>query len=127
MGSKLTLIIATIACNLGASSSYHPVRISEHQTFREKASELRRFLKKNVDKANPPALHHSLPTRVTFDVELMHIDVDEHESKLMAAAWLTLNWYDDHLHWNPSNYNGLKHLEFENNDLWTPDIGLLNK
>jgi hypothetical protein len=39
---------------------------------------------------------------------------------------VTLRWEDEHLKWNPSDYNNHSRTVFSIREIWTPDIVLFN-
>lgn len=36
-------------------------------------------------------------------------------------------WQDDHLSWDPKDYDGVQEIHISSDDIWTPDISLYNK
>jgi len=87
---------------------------------------LRQDLLKNYSKDVHPVINHTHTVKVDVGLALIHLDLDEKKSILEVDAWLRLNWKDEFLSWNSSEYEGLKTIHFGLNDIWRPDIELYN-
>eukprot|EP01026_Neomeris_dumetosa_P072237 TRINITY_DN734_c0_g1_i12.p1 TRINITY_DN734_c0_g1~~TRINITY_DN734_c0_g1_i12.p1 ORF type:complete len:818 (-),score=87.39 TRINITY_DN734_c0_g1_i12:616-2712(-) len=60
------------------------------------------------------------------------VDLDLASGKLSLLVWLTINWNDPRLTWNPEDWNGIQDVSFqddesyEDDEIWNPDIELWN-
>ncbi|XP_076334170.1 neuronal acetylcholine receptor subunit alpha-7-like isoform X2 [Tachypleus tridentatus] len=52
--------------------------------------------------------------------------MDEKNQLLIANIWLTLEWTDSNLQWNPADYNNIKDIRLSPNNVWRPDILMYN-
>uniref|UniRef100_UPI00358F72F0 neuronal acetylcholine receptor subunit alpha-7-like n=1 Tax=Myxine glutinosa TaxID=7769 RepID=UPI00358F72F0 len=66
-----------------------------------------------------------LPVYFTMAVRQV-MDMDEKNQVLTTNIWLQMYWFDQHLHWNLSDYPGVTTLRFPADKVWTPDILLYN-
>merc|ERR1719499_1998790 len=74
-----------------------------------------------------PVANESLAVTVKFGLTLQQImDVDEKNQILTTNVWLNLEWTDNNLRWNESEYGNVKDLRFPPNVIWTPDILMYN-
>ncbi|KAL6724136.1 hypothetical protein Aduo_019052 [Ancylostoma duodenale] len=74
-----------------------------------------------------PTTHHSKPTNVTFGFLLNQIvEMDERNQVLTTRSWLNINWIDQRLMWNHSQWEGIKTIYIPHQRLWKPDIILVN-
>ena len=64
---------------------------------------------------------------VKLGMAVIHFDVDERRSILSVDAWMRMAWTDDHLKWDPDEFDGLKQIHFGDHELWKPDIQLYNR
>jgi len=64
---------------------------------------------------------------VAFEAELIQlISVKEKDQLMKTNMWLRLYWNDPFLSWDPAEYGGIEVLRIPNEDVWNPDIVLLN-
>ncbi|XP_077997446.1 acetylcholine receptor subunit alpha-like isoform X2 [Glandiceps talaboti] len=54
------------------------------------------------------------------------IDMDERNQLLLSNMWVTLEWYDEFLVWDPDMYGGIQNIKVISHDIWLPDIVLYN-
>ncbi|XP_072904748.1 neuronal acetylcholine receptor subunit beta-2-like [Hemitrygon akajei] len=54
------------------------------------------------------------------------ISVNEREQIMTTNAWLTQEWNDYRLRWDPGKYEGIDKLRISSRHLWLPDIVLYN-
>uniref|UniRef100_A0A1I7X6B9 Ligand-gated ion channel 4 n=1 Tax=Heterorhabditis bacteriophora TaxID=37862 RepID=A0A1I7X6B9_HETBA len=74
-----------------------------------------------------PTTHHTLPTNVTFGFLLNQIvEMDERNQVLTTRSWLNINWLDQRLVWNHTEWGGIKTIYIPHQRLWKPDIILVN-
>ncbi|XP_074657972.1 neuronal acetylcholine receptor subunit alpha-7-like isoform X2 [Tubulanus polymorphus] len=52
--------------------------------------------------------------------------VDAKSQRLVLTAETTLNWVDNYIKWDPAQYNNIRSLLLDQNEVWTPDIHLYN-
>lgn len=84
-------------------------------------------LMKQYNRLGRPVQNDSDVLTVQFGISLMQIlDVDEKNQALTTNLWLSTEWEDSSLKWNPADYPGVKNLRFSYSMLWTPDIVLFN-
>lgn len=88
---------------------------------------LYKTLMEEYEKDIRPTDSHTIPTNVTFGF-LLHSVMQMHAKSqtLKTRAWLNINWMDKRLSWNPSEYNGIKLLQMPFENVWKPDIVVLN-
>lgn len=72
-----------------------------------------------------------VPVGVKLDVSLFLyplkiVDVDEKNQILTTYHWITTTWTDNDLAWNPEDYGGILRLPVSENQVWYPEIALLN-
>ncbi|XP_078348085.1 neuronal acetylcholine receptor subunit alpha-9-like isoform X2 [Oculina patagonica] len=54
------------------------------------------------------------------------VKVDEKHLKIDLDVRIKMQWRDMYLRWNPSNYGGIKQINIDDVDIWTPHIILYN-
>ena len=64
---------------------------------------------------------------VKLGMAVIHFDIDPKRSVLMVDAWMRMAWNDNHLIWDPAEFEGLTQLHFGEHELWRPDIQLYNR
>lgn len=89
--------------------------------------DLRSTLLAGYDKYVHPVRDNSRKVTVGVGMAVIHLDVDEMRSVMSVDAWMRLSWVDEHLQWNPSDYDGVSSIHFGFNELWRPDILLYNR
>ncbi|XP_047010677.1 neuronal acetylcholine receptor subunit beta-4 isoform X2 [Ictalurus punctatus] len=74
-----------------------------------------------------PALNRTERVTVNLQVSLAQlISVNEREQIMTTNVWLTQNWNDYRLSWDPSKYEGIDKLRIPSRHIWLPDIVLYN-
>ncbi|XP_004464688.2 5-hydroxytryptamine receptor 3C [Dasypus novemcinctus] len=74
-------------------------------------------------KAFRPAINYSIPTHVNISFTLSAIlEVDAHLQLLTSFLWMELVWDNPFIHWNPEECIGLNKLTISAENLWLPDI-----
>ncbi|GJQ64877.1 hypothetical protein Trydic_g7051 [Trypoxylus dichotomus] len=86
---------------------------------------LRHDLLLNYDKFARPAPHQNT-TNVDFGISIRHIEVNEFKSTVTVYGFAKLQWNDEKLKWNKSDYGGLDKLNMADHELWLPDLFLIN-
>ncbi|XP_054168624.1 uncharacterized protein LOC128965870 [Oppia nitens] len=107
----------------------HPshVQMSKHDLTQIKRLRKELLSSRSYDKWSRPVKQHQTPTWLQMSISVTHLtDLDISRHVLIAEAWIRLVWIDEHLTWNPNDYQGLNELHFDCNELWKPDILLWN-
>ncbi|KAL5007578.1 hypothetical protein ScPMuIL_016384 [Solemya velum] len=77
-----------------------------------------------------PAHNQSVAVRVGHSFELLYVTAkEEHEGQTIVVEttnWLTTDWTDIRLQWDPREYAGIKTISLAPKQIWTPDIVLFN-
>nr|XP_061844016.1 neuronal acetylcholine receptor subunit beta-2-like [Nerophis lumbriciformis] len=75
-----------------------------------------------------PAVNTSQQVIISIRVSLSQlISVNEREQIMTTNVWLSQEWNDFRLRWDPDKYEGIKKLRIPSKLLWLPDIVLYNK
>ncbi|XP_067275105.1 neuronal acetylcholine receptor subunit beta-4 [Pseudorasbora parva] len=83
--------------------------------------------KQRYNKLIRPALNRSERVTVVLQVSLAQlISVNEREQIMTTNVWLTQNWNDYRLSWDPAEYEGIDKLRIPSRHIWLPDIVLYN-
>lgn len=89
------------------------------------AAALRSKLLEHYDKTLRPVVNDSDTTKVKLAYWPQHIlMLNEKTETLMTDGFVHLDWVDEHLKWNPDEYNNLTHVHFGDHEIWQPDIHL---
>ncbi|XP_071492913.1 neuronal acetylcholine receptor subunit beta-2-like [Diadema antillarum] len=54
------------------------------------------------------------------------LELNERFQLLKANVWLTFDWVDEFLTWNPEEYEGVENIKISSDFIWLPDIVLYN-
>ncbi|XP_061107206.1 neuronal acetylcholine receptor subunit beta-2-like [Conger conger] len=74
-----------------------------------------------------PAVNKSQQVTIAIQVSLAQlISVNEREQIMTTNVWLTQEWNDYRLKWDPQEYEGIKKLRIPSQHIWLPDIVLYN-
>ncbi|KAM9792974.1 neuronal acetylcholine receptor subunit beta-2-like [Neosynchiropus ocellatus] len=74
-----------------------------------------------------PAVNKSQQVIISLKVSLSQlISVNEREQIMTTNVWLTQEWNDYRLRWDPEKYEGVKKVRLPSKDIWLPDIVLYN-
>ncbi|XP_053405864.1 neuronal acetylcholine receptor subunit alpha-7-like [Mercenaria mercenaria] len=85
------------------------------------------FTDQQYDNSVRPVYNSSKNVEVQFGFTLIQImDMDEKNQLLVLNAWLEMQWKDERIGWNISDYNGLEVVRLPAKHLWLPDIVLYN-
>merc|ERR1719245_2988240 len=78
-------------------------------------------------KLERPVANESEAVQLKFGLSLQQImDVDEKDQIMMTNVWLNLEWTDDNLRWNASEYENVKDIRVPPSTIWAPDILMYN-
>ncbi|XP_063045969.1 neuronal acetylcholine receptor subunit beta-4 [Engraulis encrasicolus] len=74
-----------------------------------------------------PAINRTERVTVRLQVSLAQlISVNERDQVMTTNVWLTQNWEDYRLSWDPAKYEGIDKLRIPSRHIWLPDIVLYN-
>lgn len=73
-----------------------------------------------------PVKDHKTAVTVKVRFALKYISFDALEETITIHSWLALQWKDEYLPWEPSQYGGLKETQVESHEIWTPRLALFN-
>ncbi|CAF4756366.1 unnamed protein product [Rotaria sp. Silwood1] len=74
-----------------------------------------------------PVKHNSEKLTVYLGLRLTQLlDVDEKNQIMTTNVWLKQLWIDEHLKWDPINFNNITNISIPASDLWRPDLVLFN-
>lgn len=74
-----------------------------------------------------PVKNHLTQTKVDMRITINEfVDFDTVNSMLVTDAWFHISWRDELLSWEPSEYQNLKQIHLSPNEIWKPDIVLIN-
>uniref|UniRef100_A0A9J7XR17 Cholinergic receptor, nicotinic, beta 4 (neuronal) n=2 Tax=Cyprinus carpio TaxID=7962 RepID=A0A9J7XR17_CYPCA len=74
-----------------------------------------------------PAVNRTERVTVLLQVSLAQlISVNEREQIMTTNVWITQNWNDYRLSWDPAEYEGIDKLRIPSRHIWLPDIVLYN-
>ncbi|CAF4483327.1 unnamed protein product, partial [Rotaria sp. Silwood2] len=74
-----------------------------------------------------PVKHNSEKLTVYLGLRLTQLlDVDEKNQIMTTNVWLKQFWIDEHLKWDPMNFNNITNISIPANELWRPDLVLFN-
>ena len=54
------------------------------------------------------------------------VELDTSQATLVTDAWFHISWRDELLTWDPNDYQQLKQIHLSPNEIWKPDIVLIN-
>ncbi|XP_033903185.1 neuronal acetylcholine receptor subunit beta-4-like [Acipenser ruthenus] len=82
---------------------------------------------KRYNKLIRPAINNTQRVSIQLQVSLAQlISVNEREQIMTTNVWLTQEWDDYRLSWDPSEYDGIDKLRIPIRHIWLPDIVLYN-
>ncbi|XP_076149011.1 neuronal acetylcholine receptor subunit beta-4 [Alosa pseudoharengus] len=83
--------------------------------------------KDRYNKLIRPAVNRTERVTIVLQVSLAQlISVNERDQVMTTNVWLTQNWNDYRLSWNPAEYEGIDKLRIPSRHIWLPDIVLYN-
>ena len=87
---------------------------------------LRKKIFKGYNKNVRPTKYHNNSLNVRISVAVQNIEsFDQIQEKIELNTWLRKYWKNSYLSWNPEKSN-ITQLTLTKNDVWTPDIELMN-
>ncbi|XP_063932693.1 neuronal acetylcholine receptor subunit alpha-3-like [Zophobas morio] len=88
---------------------------------------LRKRLLCDYDKDTRPIRDHTKPVQLVMQLMLKYYAYDMHDNSFTIDSWLALRWTDEHLTWNPDDYESLKRIHLSHTDIWMPDLSIYNR
>ncbi|KAJ3648987.1 hypothetical protein Zmor_020751 [Zophobas morio] len=110
-------------CPRNDNSTNHSKKIENPMTSLEK---LRHDLLYRYDPYVRPVYNTSSITVVTLQLATTIVTLDEHKAMLHYSGTVLMNWTDDKLHWNVSNYEGINNLHIFRREIWIPNLYLFD-
>ncbi|CAN7986654.1 unnamed protein product [Ixodes hexagonus] len=81
----------------------------------------------NYNTLERPVFNESEPLILSFGLTLQQIiDVDEKNQLIITNIWLTLDWIDVNLRWDPKLYGGVQEVRIPPSRIWKPDVLMYN-
>lgn len=81
----------------------------------------------NYNTLERPVFNESEPLILSFGLTLQQIiDVDEKNQLIITNIWLTLDWIDVNLRWDPKLYGGVQEVRIPPSKIWKPDVLMYN-
>ncbi|CAC5371652.1 unnamed protein product [Mytilus coruscus] len=85
------------------------------------------FESRQYDQSIRPSKNFSEPTEIYIKFCVLGInDIDEVNQKFVTSGKLDIEWKDDYLDWNITEYNNISFLSVQHDSVWRPDIALNN-
>ncbi|KAH9502667.1 Neuronal acetylcholine receptor subunit alpha-7 [Bulinus truncatus] len=77
----------------------------------------------NYKRVIPPVYqqNHAVQVRLSLFLLMIH-DLDMKNQVLTTSGWLNVNWEDEFLRWNKSDYGGVEEIIVSQSAVWLPDI-----
>ncbi|XP_063707854.1 acetylcholine receptor subunit beta-type acr-3-like [Culicoides brevitarsis] len=92
---------------------------------KSRAAQLRQFLLCDYEPLLPPVNRHTSTLVIeNFRLDVRSYQFQERQGTLNLFTWMTMNWQDEHLHWDPANWDGIDRLQVTSDEVWLPDIYL---
>ncbi|XP_014226825.1 neuronal acetylcholine receptor subunit beta-3-like [Trichogramma pretiosum] len=123
----LLLIVLSVA-NMAGAASIFDRDAPECKILSDKSPELRLKLSLfcKYDKSVRPVISKSTPINVTVGLSPKFMEFDSDKNQFILHSWMLISWKDEHLGWDPDDYDGVDSLRIESDDLWLPDISVFN-
>ena len=81
----------------------------------------------NYNKDIPPILDQRNVVFVRMSLKVVSLnDIDEVSEQFSVSAFFTINWQDQLMVWKPADYGGITQLRISLDNVWIPEIILLN-
>lgn len=104
--------------------------ICSQQSYGASVDDVKRLLDDKLSKYEKnlrPKYNQSEPVYLQVILELASIqEFDEVQQKLTITGVLVLNWFDDFMKWDPSDYGGIGEFITSEDNVWTPNMVLTN-
>ncbi|XP_071484447.1 neuronal acetylcholine receptor subunit alpha-10-like [Diadema antillarum] len=74
-----------------------------------------------------PTINETTPTHLKMQLFVSQIlEMDERVQLLKANVWVTFDWVDEFLTWDPDDFEGLQSFKLTSDLVWMPNIVLYN-
>lgn len=74
-----------------------------------------------------PVKNHLTQTKIDMRITINEfVELDTVNSMLVTDAWFHITWRDELLSWDPNDYQQLKQIHMNPNEIWKPDLVLIN-
>ncbi|CAL1540254.1 unnamed protein product [Lymnaea stagnalis] len=105
--------------NMAAASIYPP----GYSATVDDVAKLHSDLFSNYKRVIPPVYqqNHAVHVRLSLFLLMIH-DLDMKNQVLTTSGWLNVNWEDEFLRWNKSDYGGVEEIIVSQSAVWLPDI-----
>ncbi|XP_068596957.1 neuronal acetylcholine receptor subunit non-alpha-2-like [Brachionichthys hirsutus] len=98
---------------------------SEFVSLAEIEASLLRNLFQGYQRWVRPIQHANGTIKVRFGLKISQlVDVDEKNQLMTTNVWLSQEWIDYKLRWNPEEYAGITTIRVPSENIWLPDIVL---
>ncbi|XP_022913890.1 neuronal acetylcholine receptor subunit non-alpha-2-like [Onthophagus taurus] len=128
--TKICIFITITIVVISIFSNYLKVMVSSEwcmKSSKQAHSRLKDDVLCDYDLEIRPKLNHTVATVISVKMILKSFSFDMHSHYLSLNAWATFFWADDHLQWDPEDYDGIKSTTFPVESLWIPDISHYNR
>jgi len=104
-----------------------PTPIYGQTSTEAKALKTAMFTTNGYDKAIRPSLDQNVATDVYTSFYLLAVnELNEVAETLQTTGYLYIEWTDQHLLWNASDYGGIENSFWPQDLVWKPDVALKN-
>uniref|UniRef100_A0A914V557 Neurotransmitter-gated ion-channel ligand-binding domain-containing protein n=1 Tax=Plectus sambesii TaxID=2011161 RepID=A0A914V557_9BILA len=81
----------------------------------------------NYNKNLRPVINAAEVVNVTVEPSPFNIvETDEASDSITIVLWFYMEWKDEFLHWNSSEFGGMEELLVPSSDIWYPDVIVYN-
>ena len=124
---------------LTSKRNYHSYRRKSYPTIEKHAVEVKASmgesglhlitdLLEHYNRDVLPSANSDTPVQVRLLMKLTQlIDVDEKNQILTTSVWLRHEWFDHHLQWDPTEFQGIQNIHLSSKHIWLPDTVIYNK
>ncbi|ELT91195.1 hypothetical protein CAPTEDRAFT_207723 [Capitella teleta] len=81
---------------------------------------------KAIGQGGRPVVNTNTTTFVYFGLGLIQMELDEREKVFESSMWVKMKWHDEYLQWSPADYQGVETIRLDANQIWVPDVMLIN-
>ncbi|KAG8288990.1 hypothetical protein J6590_007745 [Homalodisca vitripennis] len=105
------------------SGSIAPPSKTCNDKMKTNAGRLKKALFCGYDTSVRPVLHHSNQTFIKLSAFPTNINwIMEQKNQMWMSFWFFMQWKDELLTWNSSDYEGLEEFYVDASNIWVPDI-----